>query len=67
MTYSEAEYTVPPKISPLAKDLIDRMLQVHPCRRIRVQGIKTHPWLRKVLPIYARVPTFSTILKDTEF
>lgn len=43
------------------------MLQVNPCRRLRLQEIKTHPWLSKQLPIYATVPTFSTMLKEKEF
>ena len=34
--YLEAEYTVPDFVSPLARDLMNRMLQVNPCNRIKI-------------------------------
>jgi hypothetical protein len=43
------------------------MLQVNPCKRIKVSDIKIHPWLRKTVPIYAKIAFFSRNLKDMEF
>jgi len=63
----EGEYTIPEFVSPMARDLITRILQVNPCRRMRVHEIKIHPWLRKDIPIYAKLSTFCTILKEGEF
>ena len=34
--HSEGIYTIPPHINPLAVDLITRMLQVDPYKRIRI-------------------------------
>ncbi len=33
------------------------MIQPNPTKRIKVHDIKVHPWLRKSLPIYAKLPT----------
>jgi serine/threonine protein kinase len=51
-------------VSPLAADLISRMLQANPCRRLRIADIKLHPWLRQTVPVYARLPYFSHALTE---
>lgn len=54
-------------MSPLAADLIGRMLRVNPCKRIRISEIKLHPWLRREVPLYASLSYFSTVLRDSQF
>lgn len=51
----EGIYVMPEKLSPTAKDLIHRMLQVDPTKRIKIYDIKNHPWLRTHVPIYYRI------------
>ena len=46
---------MPEKLSPTAKDLISKMLQVDPSKRIKIYDIKNHPWLRTHIPIYYRI------------
>lgn len=46
---------IPPTLSKVAEDLIRRMLQVDPCRRISIADIKTHPWMRSHAPIYMKI------------
>jgi hypothetical protein len=43
------------------------MLQPNPCKRLRISEIKNHPWLRKKLPIYAKLPYFTDHLTEKEF
>ena len=45
-------YTIPPHVSPGAKDLISKMLQVNPLQRISVSAIMQHPWYMTNLPAY---------------
>jgi 5'-AMP-activated protein kinase catalytic alpha subunit len=45
---------MPERLSPAAKDLISKMLQVDPSKRIKIYDIKNHPWLRSHVPIYYR-------------
>ena len=49
-------YKIPNDINPVAADLIVRMLQVDPFKRIRIHEIKNHPWIRPYVPIYSRIP-----------
>ena len=46
---------MPPTLGSSAKDLISRMLQVDPSKRIKIYDIKNHPWLRSHIPIYYRI------------
>ncbi|KAG5896977.1 hypothetical protein JTB14_018492 [Gonioctena quinquepunctata] len=41
------QYSVWYEISPLAKDLITKMLKVDPRERITVDGILSHPWIKQ--------------------
>lgn len=43
-------YTVPDHISPECKDLISRMLQRDPAKRVSLNNIEGHPWLQGVDP-----------------
>lgn len=54
-------------MNPIAADLINRMLQVNPCKRIRISDIKLHPWLSKTIPIYSKISYFSYNIKNINF
>lgn len=43
---------MPNYISDQAKDLINRLLQPLPIKRIRLAEIKDHPWVKQELPFY---------------
>jgi hypothetical protein len=43
------------------------MLQPNPCRRIRIADIKLHPWLRKEVPVYARLSFCSGAYSEPQF
>lgn len=58
---------MPDWVNPVAADLIARMLQVNPCRRIRVADIKLHPWLRREIPVYARLSFASGVVREEQF
>lgn len=47
----EADYTMPFYFSESAKDLIKRIFQVDPMKRIRFHELRFHPWLREDFPI----------------
>jgi 5'-AMP-activated protein kinase, catalytic alpha subunit len=49
-------YSLPTHLSPLAKDIIPRMLEVHPIKRITVPEIRRHGWFQHKLPPYLRRP-----------
>ncbi|KAG5618524.1 hypothetical protein H5410_018348 [Solanum commersonii] len=49
-------YTLPSHLSPLARDLIPRMLIVDPMNRISVPDIRQHQWFKIHLPRYLAVP-----------
>jgi serine/threonine protein kinase len=44
MMIREARYWMPSFLSDDAKDLINRMLQPDPVKRINIKDIKEHPW-----------------------
>lgn len=46
------EYSIPPHVSPGARDIIHRMLQVNPLARMTVAQCMAHPWYRTQLPAY---------------
>ena len=47
----DAEYNMPFYFSEHAKDLIRRIFQVDPMKRIRFHELRFHPWLREAFPI----------------
>ncbi|ERM99072.1 SNF1-related protein kinase catalytic subunit alpha KIN10 [Amborella trichopoda] len=49
-------YTLPSHLSPLARDLIPRMLVVDPMKRMTIPEIRQHPWFQAHLPRYLAVP-----------
>ncbi|KAK4378110.1 hypothetical protein RND71_004406 [Anisodus tanguticus] len=49
-------YTLPTHLSPLARDLIPRMLTVDPMKRISIPDIRQHQWLKIHPPRYLAVP-----------
>ncbi|KAL3343166.1 hypothetical protein AABB24_026957 [Solanum stoloniferum] len=49
-------YTLPSHLSPLARDLIPRMLIVDPMKRISIPDIRQHQWFKIHLPRYLVVP-----------
>ena len=49
----EGRYYMPNYITSEVKDLINRMLQPNPVKRISMREIKDHPWYLKNLPKYA--------------
>ncbi|EEE64457.1 hypothetical protein OsJ_19306 [Oryza sativa Japonica Group] len=49
-------YTLPSHLSPLARDLIPRMLVVDPMKRITIREIREHQWFTVGLPRYLAVP-----------
>jgi hypothetical protein len=40
------------------------MIQPDPAKRIKVCDIKTHPWLRKTVEIYAKMPTLGLMVSS---
>lgn len=46
----ESKYDMPNFISSDVQDLINRMLQPNPVKRITMREIKEHPWYLKELP-----------------
>ena len=48
----KAQYHIPKYFTESAKDLISKMLQPDPGKRITVQGIMAHPWFKENLPMY---------------
>ncbi|CAL9071283.1 unnamed protein product [Musa textilis] len=54
-------YTLPSHLSPLARDLIPRMLIVDPMKRITIREIREHPWFQAHLPRYLAVPPPDTM------
>lgn len=48
----ECRYFIPQNLSPAVQDLINRMLQPNPVKRISLQEIQEHIWFTKDLPEY---------------
>eukprot|EP01017_Pseudomicrothorax_dubius_P034975 TRINITY_DN4849_c0_g2_i1.p1 TRINITY_DN4849_c0_g2~~TRINITY_DN4849_c0_g2_i1.p1 ORF type:complete len:636 (-),score=86.67 TRINITY_DN4849_c0_g2_i1:52-1959(-) len=44
------EYTIPEFVSPAARDLIKRILNVDPKKRYRLEDIRSHPWYNLYSP-----------------
>lgn len=49
-------YSLPSHLSQLARNLIPRMLEVDPMKRITIPEIRLHPWFQHKLPPYLRYP-----------
>jgi len=49
-------YSLPTHLSQLAKNLIPRMLEVDPMKRITIPEIRLHPWFQHKLPPYLKHP-----------
>ena len=49
-------YSLPSHLSNLARNLIPRMLEVDPMKRITIPEIRQHPWFQHKLPPYLRHP-----------
>eukprot|EP00978_Attheya_sp_CCMP212_P006168 scaffold13869_cov69-Attheya_sp.AAC.3 len=49
-------YSMPSHLSQLARNLIPRMLEVDPMKRITIPEIRLHPWFQHKLPPYLRHP-----------
>lgn len=63
----QGNYSIPKKVGPIASDLIARMLQVDPCKRIKIAEIKNHPWLKSEIPIYNKITNSFSLEKEEEF
>lgn len=50
---------MPNYITPDVKDLINKMLQPNPVKRITMSEIKEHPWFLKDLPLYLKQTALS--------
>jgi len=48
----KGKYSVPPHVSPEAKDLLSRLLCVDPLSRITIPQLRDHPWFATSLPKY---------------
>ena len=49
-------YSMPTHLSQLTKNLITRMLEVDPMKRMTIPEIRLHPWFQHKLPPYLRHP-----------
>lgn len=50
------DYVFPKYFSDSAKDLIRRILQIDPSKRITINEIKKHGWFMEQMPMYLKVP-----------
>lgn len=53
-------YTLPTHLSPLARDLIIRILVIDPLIRLTIPQIREHPWFQYCLPWHLAVPAEET-------
>ena len=51
------EYTLPKFVSPLARDMLQRLLTTDPERRIKMKDVKTHPWFLRSSENRIKSPT----------
>jgi len=51
-----ADYTFPSHLSESTRDLISRMLEVDPLKRMTINEIRRHPWFMVDLPQYIAMP-----------
>ena len=50
------DYVFPKYFSRAVKDLIWKILQVNPSKRITINGIKKHSWFMEQMPMYLKLP-----------
>jgi serine/threonine protein kinase len=62
----EGKFYMPINISDEVKDLINRMLQPNPVKRISIPEIKLHPWYQRNLPLYLKELSSITHSRKTE-
>ena len=55
----QGKYHMPNFISPEVQDLINRMLQPNPIKRIKINEIKDHPWFLVDLPLHIINQTYT--------
>ncbi len=60
----KSKFYLPNFISPDAKDLINRLLQPLPLKRIRLSEIKDHPWFKVNVPKYLDCMLTQNIVRD---
>lgn len=60
----ECKYSMPPIISDPAKDLIFRMLQADPMKRITIAEIKNHRWFSQKMGLYQVVDNYKYIYSN---
>ncbi|CAH8291503.1 unnamed protein product, partial [Schistosoma turkestanicum] len=53
------KYTFPPVITPMAQDMISKILQRYPMDRLSLEGIISHPWIQN----FANKASFHSIVK----
>jgi serine/threonine protein kinase len=58
-----ADYIMPVNFSIEVKDLIFRILQVDPNKRIKLSEIKLHPWVREDVPFYIDIMSLNSKVK----
>ena len=61
-----AQFEFPPGFSSEAKDLISNILTSNPNKRLTLPQIKTHPWLKGIVPSKTLVPTSATELEKAK-
>ena len=66
MKIREGRFHMPHNISNEVKDLINRMLQPNPVKRISIKEIRRHPWYRKDLPLYLQKLTQRVYKKNEQ-
>ncbi|CAH8662623.1 unnamed protein product [Schistosoma margrebowiei] len=54
-----AKYTFPPVITPMAQDMISKILQRYPTDRLSLEGIISHPWIQN----FANKTSFHSTVK----
>jgi len=60
----QGNYHVPRQISADVKDLIKRMLQTNPVKRITLSEIKRHRWFLQDLPSYLQDLSRAAVLRN---
>jgi len=58
-------FSLPPILSPEAKDLIVQLLIVDPTKRITIAQVRKHPWFRKDLPRYLQPSNYLDVWEDS--
>jgi serine/threonine protein kinase len=62
-----ADYAMPSHVSPLAQDLLRRVLIVNPLERATMEQVMQHPWLRPHFPRYLLSLHYEAFVDSTRF